>query len=125
MNKFYCNFCDEPVTEKDTICPNCKADLTDEGTEKAEDLFFCTACGKEVKEEDIICPHCGENLVEMMDTDELVTLCSFETEKEAKKAAELLKKEGIELLISAAENTPAKLVVLKNDFEKAKSILNI
>lgn len=125
MNKYFCSFCDKPVDEEAEKCPHCGADLTEEGVEKTEDQFYCTACNKQVKEEDIICPHCGQNLVEMMDTDELSVLCSFENEKEAKKAADKLKKDGIESIIAAAENSQAKLAVLKYDLEKAKAILEI
>lgn len=123
MSKYYCNFCDQAVDEFDEKCPHCGADLNEDGVEKTEDQFYCTACNKQVKEEDLICPHCGENLVEMMDTDELSVLCTFEDEKEAKKASDKLKKEGIESVIAAAENSPAKLAVLKTDFEKAKLLL--
>jgi len=123
MEKYFCNFCDAQVDEKDTVCPSCGENLADENGGQLEEQFFCTSCSKPVKEEDLICPHCGANLVEMMDTDELVTLENFETEKEAKKASDLLKENGIASIVAASENGAAKLVTLKTDFEKAKQII--
>ena len=123
-NKFFCNFCDKPVADDAVICPHCGADLNDENASITEEQFFCTSCNQKVKEEDIVCPKCGVNLVEMMQSDELVVLRDLTDDKTAKKAADLLKANGVESLVSAVATAPAKLVVLKNDLEKAKEILD-